>query len=309
MKLDSLFKEFLINLQTKSNRSVETINAYKYDINAFIVFLSNRPIRLKEVQDYFSTLIKKGYKTTSIKRKMLSFHLFFKYLMSRKVIRYNYIDKLDLELTKETRIPKTISITNIRRILKYLIRQVEKASKSNNAANDAYFRAVRNLALFDLLISTGIRIGEASKIEFKDIDLYEHTILIHGKGKKERITYISSLDAWENISNYLSIRRKILSNHHYVFINKDNERLSTHAIGMIFRNIKTKLRIKSNISPHSFRHTFATNLLSNGGDIRSVQELLGHSSIATTEIYTHVDIKRRKQVLKKYNYRNRLFDR
>ena len=134
----------------------------------------------------------------------------------------------------------------------------------------------------------------------------EKIILIHGKGRKQRLVYISSEKTWNNLINYITIRNVRCYNTNYLFVNKFNEKLSINSIDNIYRKYKKLANINNKSTPHYLRHTFATNLLSNGADIRSVQELLGHSSISITEIYTEVSKSRKVEVLSKYNYRNNL---
>ena len=145
-----------------------------------------------------------------------------------------------------------------------------------------------------------------SNISINDIISAERVILIHGKGRKQRLIYISCPQTWSNLTQWLRIRKTRPTNTDKVFVNRYGGQISIHGIEYIYNTVKKSANINSHSTPHYLRHTFATNLLANGADLRSVQELLGHSSIATTEIYTEVTAKRKKQVLNKYNYRNKL---
>lgn len=127
------------------------------------------------------------------------------------------------------------------------------------------------------------------------------------KGRKQRLIYISCKQTWNNLLQWLKVRRTRPVNTDKVFVNRFGKQISIHGIEYIYNNIKIAAKINENSTPHYLRHTFATNLLANGADLRSVQEILGHSNIATTEIYTEVTTKRKKQVLNKYNYRNKLY--
>ena len=173
-------------------------------------------------------------------------------------------------------------------------------------SNYEIWKTTRNLAMLDILISTGIRIAELSNISINDIISAERVILIHGKGRKQRLIYISCPQTWSNLTQWLRIRKTRPTNTDKVFVNRYGGQISIHGIEYIYNTVKKSANINSHSTPHYLRHTFATNLLANGADLRSVQELLGHSSIATTEIYTEVTAKRKKQVLNKYNYRNKL---
>lgn len=206
-----------------------------------------------------------------------------------------------IKYKKEKRLPKTLAIKEAAKLLTYV-------SKQRLTANSAFeiWKTARNLALIDILISTGIRIAEAAAISTDDVIVSEHTILIHGKGRKQRLIYISCLQTWTNFMQWLKIRNANKVNTNKVFVNRYGNPISIHGIEYIYNTIKVKAGINANSTPHYLRHTFATNLLSNGADLRSVQEILGHSSISTTEIYTEVTTKRKKQVLNKYNYRNKM---
>lgn len=301
MNLKKIIVDYIQNIQSTSNLSQETIKAYKYDLQQFANYTQGKTISKELLKNYFSCLINKGYKSRSIIRKKVTLSLFLDYLKNNKSIKGNYIKELDLKIEIGHRLPRVVSIKFIKKILAFL-----KKNTNTSDTNYSLFKSYRNLSVFDLLITTGIRIGEASNIQLQDIDYTNRTILIHGKGKKERMIYISSNDCWNNLMKYISVRKTMSANTNYLFINKDLHKIGTHSIDKLFRQIIKELKLPTTITPHCLRHSFATYLLSNGADIRTVQELLGHASISTTEIYTHVDIKRKKKVLDKYNYRNAL---
>ena len=226
--------------------------------------------------------------------------MYYRYLEDNYNLQ-NPFNKLKFKFKTEKRLPKTLTKTEIKKLLLTLQQELEKAKTIYKIQE-----TTRDMALIDLLISTGIRIGEAANIKQSDIISSEKIILIHGKGRKQRLIYISCDETWKNLKNWLNIRKDIKSTNQNIFINKYGEPISIHSIDAIYNKYKTIANINPNSTPHFLRHTFATNLLANGADIRSVQELLGHSSIATTEIYTEVSYKRKKQVLNKYNMRNKL---
>ena len=154
------------------------------------------------------------------------------------------------------------------------------------------------------MISTGIRIGEAAAITLEDIVTSERTVLIHGKGRKQRMLYISSPVTWKRIVTLMRERKGDGDKH--LFVNRNGKAIGIHGIEYIYAKYVKKAGVNPLSTPHYLRHTFATNLLANGADLRSVQEILGHASVATTQIYTEVTTKRKKQVLNKFNYRNKL---
>ena len=188
----------------------------------------------------------------------------------------------------------------MKKIIKTLYENIDKSSFYTT------FQSYRDLALIDLLISSGIRIGEACKIQVEDIDFSSSIILIHGKGRKERLIYISSKETIDNLKQYIEIRNKKQIDNNYLFVNKHGNKISINSIDNIYRKYKKLANINKNSTPHYLRHTFATNLLANGADIRSVQEILGHANVSITERYTEVTTNRKVEVLSKYNYRNNL---
>lgn len=175
----------------------------------------------------------------------------------------------------------------------------------NSLTSFGKFEYTRDVALIDLLISTGVRIGEAAAITLNDIIVPERTLLIHGKGRKQRLIYISASITWNRIITLLR-ERNHSGGGNTLFVNRYGKPISIHGIEYIYKKYLKKANISTHSTPHYLRHTFATNLLANGADLRSVQEILGHASVATTQIYTEVTTQRKKQVLDKYNYRNKL---
>jgi len=295
--------DFIRHIVTIKNLSDKTIIAYKSDLNDFFNFITDS--KIKEISSntifsYFESLSKfKKLKDTTINRKIITLKQYFAYL--EEYYKYkNPFSKLKFRFKKEKKLPKTLTIYEIKLLLSILKKQTFTSTSFQQ------LESYRDLALIDLLISTGIRIGEACKITLNDINLVDKVILIHGKGRKERVIYISSLDTYRNIKKWLKIRKKYISYTDHLFINRYGKCLTINSIDNIFRKYKKLAKINPLATPHFLRHTFATNLLSNGADIRSVQEILGHANVSTTEIYTEVTNNRKKEVLSKYNYRNNI---
>ena len=288
---------FLNYLQTTKNLSSKSLLAYKGDLVQF----ANKEESLYDVDicgyvSYLSATL--GLKDSSIRRKIVTLHNFYDYLESIGIIEINPFSKIKFKFRQEQRLPKTLSINEIIKLLNCF----------NNAPDTLTdFKRklyIRDAALLDLLISTGIRIGEASIIKLDDIIANERTILIHGKGRKQRLIYISSAMTWERLLNLIKERKKVHGT--YLFVNRNGQPLSIFGIESIYKKYASKAKINPKSTPHYLRHTFATNLLDNGADLRSVQEILGHSSVSTTQIYTEVTLGRKRHVLKKYNFRNKL---
>lgn len=302
-KLELIAEEFLETVQSTKNLSSKTIIAYRSDLKDFCDFTDGNTLDKEIILLYVHELSqKRKLKDTTINRKIIVLKMFFEYLYSQNYIESNYFKLHNFKFKKEQRLPKTLAVKETAKLLTCLIAK-------NLAAQSKYeiWKTTRNLAMIDILISTGIRIAELSNIAINDIISTERVILIHGKGRKQRLIYISCPETWSNLTQWLKIRKTRPANTDKVFVNRYGEQISIHGIEYIYNTVKKNANINSHSTPHYLRHTFATNLLANGADLRSVQELLGHSSIATTEIYTEVTAKRKKQVLNKYNYRNKLF--
>lgn len=289
--------QFLNHLQVTKNLTSKSLMAYKGDLTQFISIEKDliNP-NICEYITYLSDELK--LKDTSIRRKIVTIKNFYEYLEYQEIIDSSPFSKLKFKFRQERRLPKTLSIKEISLLLNCF--DIE----TNNLTDFKRLLFIRDSALLDLLISTGIRIGEAASITLDDIIHSERTILIHGKGRKQRLIYISSSVTWERLNLLIKHRKK--ANGHYLFTNSKGQPLSIYGIESIYKKYAEKAKINTKSTPHYLRHTFATNLLANGADLRSVQEILGHSSVSTTQIYTEVTTNRKKQVLKKYNFRNKL---
>lgn len=295
-----LSNNFLNVIKSTKNLSDKTIVAYNSDLNDFCNFLSSRRLHKDIILDYTKHLFdERKLQESTITRKLIVLKMFFQFLYQNGHIEHNYYKNYNFKIKKERKLPKTLSIDETTKLITHL---------SDNTKRDtstfSFWKACRDLALIDLLISTGIRIEEASNISLEDIIFSEQTILIHGKGRKQRLIYISCDETWTNLLSWIKIRNNKKSNTNKIFVNRFGNQISIHGIEYIYNSVKKSCGINEHSTPHYLRHTFATNLLANGADLRSVQEILGHSSVTTTEIYTEVTVKHKKHILTKYNYRN-----
>jgi integrase/recombinase XerC/integrase/recombinase XerD len=298
--------EYFINkISNSKNLSSLTIRSYKNDLLSFYnYFKENKDWSKIDILKYIEYLrLERKLKDTSIKRAIVTVNQFYCVLYEDKLLSNNPTKQLKLNFKKEKRLPKTLTVSEVTKILKVINKKLSDPTTKFNG-----FINVRDAALIDLLITTGMRIGEISSLSLSDIISHDHTILIHGKGRKQRLIYISSKETWDRLKKWIKVRLTLDCSHNMVFVNRYYGVLSIYAIEDIYQKYKLAANINSNSTPHYLRHTFATNLLSNGADLRSVQEILGHSSISTTEIYTEVTNKRKKKVLDKYNYRNKMIE-
>ena len=275
-----MLKEFEKYLKNVKKYSINTLNSYLSDINIFISYLNQEKINYKNIncdiiRSYLKYLDVNKYKSSSINRILSSLNDYYSYLEKNKIIKHNYFKDINRP-RKEKRLPNFINYTEYMN----LINTVQKE-------NNEYLK-IRNLLLLEILFDTGLRVSEAVNIKISDIDLKNHSLKVLGKGNKERIVYFGDY-AVTYLEEYLALRKNIKSkDNEYLFWNKDYQRLTRRGAEYLINNIAKKALLKQRITPHTLRHSFATEMLNNGCDIRSVQELLGHKSLSTTGIYTHV---------------------
>lgn len=294
--------QLITQLKITKNLQEQTLKAYSSDITNFLNYINKETIEQIDILNYINYLFdEKKLKDRSIKRKIISLKIYFNFLEDNSLINTNPFTKLKFKFKQEKKLPKTLQKNEVKKLLETVYNEL-------NSSITPYkkFETIRNISLLEILISTGIRIQEASLITLNDISLQEKTIIIHGKGRKERQLFILNKYVLSSLKNWLTIRKTSSPKCNNIFINKYGNPLSIHSVENIFRKYKTLSNINIKATPHYLRHTFATNLLTNGADLRSVQEILGHSSISTTQIYLEISSNRKKQVLQKYNYRNNL---
>lgn len=275
--------KFLKYLSVVKKYSDYTIKSYEidllelYDFNNDLLHITN-----KEVREYLDYLYSKKVKRNTISRKLSSIRSFYNYLINEEIIKVNYFKEVS-KIKKDGSLPKYIKDNDL-----------EKLFNSFNKENPL---EQRNLLILEMLYATGMRVGELVNIKLNDIDHYNKSIKILGKGRKERIVFYGSF-CEDILELYLKSGRKYLlkSSNDYLLLNKNGTRLSSRYIGKMIDNIIRKCEIEYHISPHILRHTFATDMLNAGADLMSVKELLGHSSINTTSIYTHVTNEQIKKV-------------
>jgi len=280
-------EDFLEYLSIIKKHSENTIINYKIDIEDFLKFMNNNIIKInrEDINKYLEYLYKMNISKSSISRKLSSLRNFYNYLLKKEIVNNNYF-ALIKNPKKDNSLPKYVKENDIDKM--FLIPDIKRELGQ------------RNLLIIRMLYSTGIRVSELINISLDDIKINDRTIRILGKGSKERIVVFGN-NTLEILKLYLSSGRKLLDTKgsKYLFLNKDGHRLSDRYVRKIIDDIIVKASIDMHISPHMLRHTFATGMLNNGADLVSVKDLLGHVSLNTTSIYTHVSDDKIKEVYKK----------
>jgi tyrosine recombinase XerC len=294
--LNTKEKEFIEGfksyLSVEKNFSEHTINAYCSDIVSFLLWLNGTScvdIDFNKLRDYLHFIQRFDYKKTTIARKTASIRTFYKFLFRERYIDSN--PAISLSAPKRPKsLPKFLTPTEVEKIL-------------NNIEIDTP-AGFRNRVILELLWATGMRISELSNLNFGDLNLEENEIRVFGKGAKERIVLIS--DRAKNFLNqYIKTARNLLAPGYDIgntnensplFINNTGYRLQNKTIRNAINAVVEKIELPKKVTPHVFRHSFATHLIENGADLRVVQELLGHASISNTQIYTHISMQHMKEV-------------
>lgn len=287
---------FLKYLNIEKNYSKYTVINYGKDLKVFVYFLNENKIVdinkivYKDIRKFLEYLYDLNYSKKSIARHISSLRSFFKYMAREEIIENNPMTlisnpKLDKKL------PKVLYYDELEKIF--------KIPDKNTTLG------LRDATILEMFYSTGIRVSELINIKISDIDFYEKQIKILGKGNKERyVIYGKVLDELLNLYINNSRNRLLKKNNDYLFLNNLGNKITDRGIRLIIDNILKKGMINYHISPHTLRHTFATHLLDNGADLKSVQELLGHESLSSTQVYTHISNERLREVYLKAHPRS-----
>lgn len=281
--MDDEIKEFLDYLEFEKKFSLYTVDNYDKDITEFKEYLvmnninSFKKVDYSLVRKYLVFLYEKKYKNTTICRHISSLRSFYKYLLGNKLINENPMELISLP-KKEQRLPNFLYYNDLEKLL-------ETPDQSTSIG-------LRDKLIFEILYSTGVRVSELVNIKVKDIDFENKSIRIFGKGKKERIVLFGD-QALKLINIYLD-QRGFTSE--YLILNNRGNKITTRGVDLIIHKNSLKSGLKNKITPHTMRHTFATHMLNDGANLLTVQELLGHENLKTTQVYTHVSNERLRNV-------------
>ena len=286
--IEKHIKEFIKYLKNEKRYPETTITSYQKDLDNYYGFIKAKNINYKtinkdEIRSYLKYLDELNYSKTTISRILSTLRHFYQYLMIQKVVKVNMF-KLIKNPKKDKKLPNFL--------------QSDELQKIFDSINLETPLGIRNRLIVELLYASGLRVSELTNLTLDSINLNNREIRVLGKGSKERIVFYGEY-AKKYLELYLSDSRPLLldkNKTNILLLNNNGDPISTRGIELVIDNIVRDAALKHNISPHVLRHTFATDLLNNGADLKSVQELLGHSSLSTTQIYTHITNERLRSV-------------
>lgn len=278
-------EQFLSYLQLAKGVSVHTLRAYRLDLTFFSAFVKDQEISRRSVRRYLAYLHKKKASVKTVLRRLSTLRSFYKFALKQKLILENPLDGIDAP-KKERRLPVSISYDQVELLL--------------SQPDTTKYLGFRDRVILELFYSSGLRLSELIGLKRRDIDLSNQIIMVHGKGKKQRqVPITKTASKW--IGNYLDHPERALveRDREAVFLNRWGTRLSARSVDRFCVSYLRASGLSERITPHTIRHTIATHWLENGMDLKTIQMLLGHSSLATTTIYTHVSPKLKQEVYNK----------
>lgn len=298
MNVQQAIADFLQHGQTVRNLSDRTLRAYQSDLTQFHTHVDGAnmvDITPEQLETYLDKLGTGPYRDTSIRRKVAALKVFFRYLEEQGVVLESPARKLKIKRPVENRVPTVLSNREVRSLLAAPKEQIGALSASRDASpggRNRFFCAVRDNVILELLFSTGIRIGELVALNLHDVDLQSRQIHITGRATRGREVTISTPELADGLRTYIDLRAERELENGALFVGRAGTRLTIYSIENIFKKHVRLAEIKRHITPHALRHTMAAMLVSSGTDIREVQEILGHASILSTQVYTKLPIQK-----------------
>lgn len=301
MNVQQAIAQFLEHGQSVRNLSDRTLRAYESDLTQFHVHMhdtSTVDITADHLESYLVNLSDGPYRDTSIRRKVAALKVFFRFLEEQGIVHESPARKLKIKKPVENRVPTVLSSREIRALLaapKEQVAELAHAREHSAGSRNRYFCAVRDNLILELLFSTGIRIGELVAVNVTDVDLDRKQIQITGRATRGRLVTLASDDVLIAMRQYLDLRGDRELSTPALFVGRSGTRLTIYSIENIFKKHVRLAEIKRHVTPHSLRHTMAAMLVSSGADIRDVQEILGHASILSTQVYTRLPVQKRNR--------------
>lgn len=288
-------KPYLEYCKYRKELDEKTLKAYRIDLRQYFEYFTEADPNKEGIERYITEL-HKTYKQKTIKRKIASIKAFYNYLEEEELIEENPFRKIRVKFKEAIVLPRIIPRNEIEQLLNYMYAIRKKGNK----------QWLRDIAVIETFFATGARVYEISNIKAESIDLSSGLIRFKGKGNKERYIQISDMQVLKILKEYYKENSDRIKQSGYFFTNRNGSRFSEQSIRIMMKKYSRQAGIERNITPHMFRHSFATYLIEEGVDISCVQQILGHSSIKTTQIYIHVAAQKQAEILKSKHPRNKM---
>jgi len=308
MSVNEVMKSFLFHCQFEKNLSSKTLRAYSTDLKQFVTHIKGTEDELnfkcmskETLKSYLQEI--SHLKAKTVKRKVASLKAMLNFLEYEDDDYINPFRKMKIRLKEPSLLPSVMTLSEVKKILNVMYQEL---SNNQNVDSYTYKAQTRNLAIVEILFSTGMRVSEVCNLNFENINLKNGVIKVFGKGGKERIIQICQYETLSIIKTYYQCHKQKIKSGSAFFINRLDQRVSTQSARLMVKSYVKKAGLSKRITPHTFRHTFATLLLEEDVDIKYIQNMLGHSSIAITQIYTHVNISKQKKILRTKHPRRKL---
>jgi len=299
---------FLFHCQFEKNLNLKTTHAYEIDLQQFNSYIE-KTVEQKTIKSITKDVLKSylqkisHFKPKTVKRKIASLKAMLNFIEYENERYINPFRKLKVKFKEPYILPFVMTLSEVKKILHIMYQEL---FNNKNKGQYTYKAQIRNITIVEMLFSTGLRVSEICNLNFSDINLKNGVIKVLGKGNKERIIQICQEEVLSIIKTYYQLHKESINKKGSFFINRIGQPLSTQSVRLMIKSYVKKAGLSKQITPHTFRHTFATLLLEEDVDIKYIQNMLGHSSISTTQIYTHVNMSKQKKILKTKHPRRKL---
>ena len=299
MRLEDKLAAYLEYCEYRKELDGKTLKAYRIDLRQYFEYVCVDEPDKEKIEEYI-THLHKSYKQKTVKRKIASIKAFYNYLEETEIIAESPFRKIKVKFKETVTLPRIIPREEIEKLLNHMYQCLNENDKVSHK------HMLRDVAVIEVFFATGARVYEISNIREDSINLNTGLIRLMGKGGKERYVQISNTSILEVLKKYYDENEKAIKKSGYIFVNNRESRYTEQSIRLMLKKYTKQAGIERNITPHMFRHSFATYLIEEGVDVSCVQQILGHSSIKTTQIYIHIAAKKQAEILKEMHPRNNM---
>lgn len=299
MRLEDKLEAYLEYCEYRKELDKKTLKAYRIDLRQYFEYVNADEPDKEKIEEYV-TYLHKSYKQKTVKRKIASMKAFYNYLEESETIAESPFRKIKVKFKETVTLPRIIPREEIEKLLNHMYQCLNENDKVSHK------HMLRDIAVIEVFFATGARVYEISNIREDSINLNTGLIKLFGKGGKERYVQISNTSILEVLRKYYDENEQAIKKSGYFFVNNRESRYTEQSIRLMLKKYTKQAGIERNITPHMFRHSFATYLIEEGVDVSCVQQILGHSSIKTTQIYIHIAAKKQAEILKELHPRNNM---